>query len=119
MCSTRIGGWWQEGIRIMTTGKKALAGLLAVLVPGSALVVAFSPGINTPPAPPGTVTYVTKGTVTTTSTPSGVVPNMTQLALDFTGSGTVNHLNVTPSQHRTPGPPQPTSTEPALHTRLH
>jgi hypothetical protein len=59
------------------TGKKALAALLALLVPGSALVVAFSPGISTPPAPPGTVTYVAQGTVTTTSTPSGVVQDMT------------------------------------------
>src|SRR5881227_2656725 len=114
MCSTRIGGWWQEGIRIMTTGKKALAGLLAVLVPGSALVVAFSPGINTPPVPPGTVTYVTRGTVTTTSTPSGVVQNMIQLALDFTGSGTVNHVNVTPSQHVTAGQLLATITDPSL-----
>ena len=95
-------------------GKKALAALLAVLIPGSALVVAFSPGIKTPPQPPGTVTYVAKGTVTTTSTPSGVVQNMTQLALDFTGSGLVNHVYVTPGQHVKAGQLLATLTDSAL-----
>jgi hypothetical protein len=43
------GGFRKESL---VAGKKALAALLVVLVPGSALVVAVSPGITTPPAPP-------------------------------------------------------------------
>lgn len=104
--------------RMNMRGKRALAGLLAVLVPGAGFAVAFSPGINTPPDLPGTVAYVSKGTITTTSTPSGAVQENTQLSLDFQASGVVNHLYVTPGQHVKSGQLLATISDPTLQNAV-
>src|SRR5581483_8334466 len=81
------------------TQAKVLAILLAVLVPASGAVVAFTaPGITTPPELAGRVAYVGTGSITTMATPSGVVQDYTQLSLNFGATGIVNQVLVKPGQ---------------------
>ena len=93
--------------------------LLAGLVPASGLAAAFTvPGINTPPAPNGRVEYVSTGTITTTSTPSGVVQPTTELSLDFPTSGVVDHVYVQAGQRVRAGQLLATVVDPSLQTTV-
>jgi multidrug efflux pump subunit AcrA (membrane-fusion protein) len=69
--------------------------MLAALIPGTGLLVAFTlPGISTPAPLNGTVALVSQGTITTTVTPSGQTQDITQYALNFQASGTVKSVMV-------------------------
>ncbi len=93
--------------------------LLAGIIPASGLAVAFTvPGITTPPPLNGRVEYVATGSVTTTSTPSGVVQPTTELSLDFPTSGVVDHVYAHAGERVKAGQLLATVVDPSLQTTV-
>src|SRR6185312_15398951 len=83
------------------------------------VLTAFTlPGIKTPAPLPGTVQYVSQGTITTTSTPSGLTQDVAQFSLSFSGAGTVSAVQAVPGQAVKAGQVLATITSPTFQASL-
>jgi multidrug efflux pump subunit AcrA (membrane-fusion protein) len=90
-----------------------LVGLVLVVLGTTAFTL---PGIKTPPSPPGRVVFAQRGTLTTTSTPSGTIEPSAQIAANFNGSGTVSQVLVKPGQKVHAGQLLAILSDPSLQT---
>jgi len=103
----------------MPGAKKIIVGALALLALIAGLAAAFAFAAPGPTAaPPGRVALVSRATITTTVTPSGVVQAAAQLSLSFPVLGVVDRVLVTAGQRVAKGQLLATLTDPTLHAAL-
>ncbi|HLG73621.1 MAG TPA: hypothetical protein VK009_24655 [Chloroflexota bacterium] len=101
------------------SGAVAGVDLAKLKTPRSTAVVHGARGrARAAPNLPGTVAQVMRGDVTTASTASGTVQDMTQLPLNFSGSGTAKHVYASPGQHVRAGQLLATATDPSLEATV-
>ena len=100
-------------------GKSVSLYALAAALPAVGLVAAYTmPGLHTLPPLSGRVAYVTRGTIITSATPSGVLQDMSQFNLNFPVSGTVAQVLVTAGQHVKAGQELALLTYPTLQNTI-